>query len=488
MSEQLPVLSLRKSATTSFRAFAGGKMYKKFIKDNYKILLDILNCLKVGVYITDGKGNTLFLNDESYKTGGLSKEQVLGKNMKDLEAMGFVENSVSLRTIKSGETEELIQSLGDGNKVYVTGCPLYHDDRIDLVICTERDITETLTLKKLLNEKDNDTVKIKEEIEYLKRQNIVMWGNMIAEDEKSKSLAEKAKRIAATNATVLLTGESGTGKEVFANFIYENSSRVGKPFIKVNCAAIPENLIESELFGYVPGTFTGADKNGKIGLLEMANGGTLFLDEIAELPFNLQPKLLRVLQEQEIMRVGGSQVIPLDIRLITATNRDLKKSVEAGTFRVDLYYRLNVMPIELIPLRERKNDIKALTLYFIEQFNKEYKLDKTISNEAMRLLQIFDWPGNIRELENVIERIMIAFDGTVITKFQVERAIGVPIESSTNMPVISEQSLTEMLEQYEKDIIQSMFRKHKHASDVAKALKMNTSTLSRRMKKYDLKK
>ena len=304
-------------------------MYKDFIRKNYRILLDILNCLKVGVYITDGDGNTVFLNDESCKTGGLTREEVLGKNMAELEEMGFVENSITLRTLESGKEEDIIQNLGDGDKVFVTGTPLYcGDDGIDLIVCTERNITETLVLRELLRERNEDNEKIKNEIEYLKNQNIVLWGNMIAEDDETRTLAEKAARIAKLDTTVLLTGESGTGKEVFANFIYQNSGRVGRPFIKVNCAAIPENLIESELFGYEPGAFTGASKKGKMGLFEMANTGTLFLDEIGEIPIHLQSKLLRVLQEKEIMHVGGSKVIPVDVRLITATNRDLQKAVD----------------------------------------------------------------------------------------------------------------------------------------------------------------
>ncbi|MCI9597117.1 MAG: sigma 54-interacting transcriptional regulator [Firmicutes bacterium] len=462
-------------------------MYKRFIKNNYREILDILNCLKVGVYIADGKGNTLCLNDESCKTGGLTREEVLGKNMRDLEDMGFVADSITLRTLESGQEEEMIQNLGDGGKIYVTGTPLYNGDKIDLVISTERDITETLTLRELLKERDNDHIKIKEEIEYLKRQNITMWGNIIAEDEETRQLAEKAMRIAGLDATVLLTGESGTGKEVFANFIYQNSKRVGKPFIKVNCAAIPENLMESELFGYEGGAFTGADKKGKMGLFEMANTGTLFLDEIGELPIHLQSKLLRVLQEREIMRVGGAETIPLDIRLIAATNMDLKKAIEEGVFRGDLYYRLNIMPLELLPLRGRKRDIRALALYFVEQFNKEYRLNKGITEEAIFALQNFDWPGNIRELENIMERIMISFDGDRITRFQVERAIGMPMETSVvRSSNIEDKSMTQLLEEYEKYILETMMGKHKRASDVARALKMNKSTLSRRLKKYDL--
>ncbi len=462
-------------------------MYGKFITDNYKELLDILNCLKVGVYITDGRGNTLFLNDESCKTGGLTREEVLGKNMHELEEMGFVETSTSLRALKSGKEEEMIQNLGDGDKVYVTGIPLYSDGKVDIVVCTERNITETLILKDILKERDKASAKIKEEIEYLKKQNIIMWGNMIAEDDETKQLAEKARRVARLDTTVLLTGESGTGKEVFANFIYQNSSRVGKPFIKVNCAAIPENLMESELFGYEKGAFTGADRNGKTGLFEMANNGTLFLDEVGEIPIHLQSKLLRAIQEKEIMRVGGIDTISIDIRLIAATNRNLKEAVANGTFRGDLYYRLNIMPIELLPLKGRKKDIKALTLYFLEQFNTTYKLNKTISDEAITALQGFDWPGNIRELENVMERIMISFDGDVITKFQVDRAIGIPVEATTvDLSYNEGKSMTEMLEEYEKCILSSMLKKYGKASDVGRKLNMNKSTLSRRLKKYGL--
>lgn len=461
-------------------------MYKEFINGNYKELLDVLNCLKVGVYITDGQGNTLFLNDESCKTGGLTREEVLGKNMKELEEMGFVENSASLKVLESGKSEEIIQNLGDGDKVYVTGMPLYHDDDIDIVVCTERNITETLTLKELLKERDKESAKIKEEIEYLKKQNITMWGNMIAEDEATKELTEKALRIAKLDTTVLLTGESGTGKEVFANFIYQNSSRVGKPFVKVNCAAIPENLMESEFFGYEKGAFTGADKKGKVGLFEMANHGTLFLDEIGDIPIHMQSKLLRAIQEREIMHVGGDRSIPIDIRLITATNIDLKKAVARGDFRGDLYYRLNVMPIELAPLKGRKKDIKALATYFVKAFNKDYKLNKKISEEAIEVLQKFHWPGNIRELENIMERIMISFDGEIITKAQVERVLGATAESDVDLSTIEGKSMTQLLEDYERHILEEMMSKYKKASEVGRMLKMNKSTLSRRLNKYGL--
>lgn len=462
-------------------------MYRQFIEDNYDKMSEILNCLKIGVYITDGEGNTLLLNDESCKTGGLTREETVGKNMRQLETQGFIEESVSLEVMKSGKEEAMIQNLGDGDKVYVTGVPLFEKDDIDIIINTERNITETLTLKKLLEKNSKVTAKIREEIEYLRKQSSTALGNMVAEDEETKRLAEKAARVAKLDTTVLLTGESGTGKEVFANFIYSNSGRVGRPFIKVNCAAIPENLMESELFGYVGGAFSGADKNGKMGLFEIANHGTLFLDEVGEIPIHLQSKLLRAIQEKEIMRVGGTKTIPVNIRFIAATNRDLKESVARGDFREDLYYRLNVMPIELLPLKGRKKDIKALAAHFVSKYNKSYKMDKKISNEAMSVLQEFDWPGNIRELENVIERIMISFDDNIITKAQVERAMGVMTESvGMDLSNLEGKTMTELTDEYEKYILESMLAKYKRASEVGRALGMNKSTLSRRMKKYGL--
>lgn len=461
-------------------------MYKEFIEKNYCELLKLLNCIKVGIYITDGKGDTVFLNDESCKTGGLTREDVLGRNMKDLVELEFVEHSVSLKAINSGKEESIIQNLGDGGKVYVTGTPLYENDGIDLIVCTERDITETLSLRELLNEHKEETEKYKKEIEYLKMQNLVMWGELIAEDKASKQTAEKAMRAAKRDITVLLMGESGTGKEVYANFIYQNSPRVGKPFIKVNCAAIPESLLESEMFGYEKGAFTGADRNGKMGLFEMANHGTIFLDEIAEIPTRLQSKLLRVLQEKEVMRVGGEKTIPLDIRLIAATNRDLKKEIEQGRFRKDLYYRLNILPIELLPLREKKDDIKPLSLSFVERFNTEYKLRKVIRDDAIEALTQYDWPGNIRELENIIERLMISFDGDRITKSQVEAAIGVKKEPKAETTDFKGRSMEELLEDYEKSILEQMLKVHQRPSAVARHLNMNKSTLSRRMKKYGM--
>ncbi len=236
-------------------------------------------------------------------------------------------------------------------------------------------------------------------------------------------IKEMAIKIGAMDATVVITGESGTGKEVVANLIQKNSKRADKAFIKVNCAAIPETLFESEFFGYEKGTFTGANVNGKMGIFEMANGGTLFLDEIGELPLAMQSKVLRVLQEEEVRRIGGEENKPVDVRIIAATNRNLKKEMEKGNFRSDLYYRLFVVPINIPPLRQRKEDIAPLTNYFLNKFNAMYEVKKEISSEAIKAMEKYNWYGNVRELRNIIERLVVSGAGNTISAFQVEMCL-----------------------------------------------------------------
>ena len=464
-------------------------MNKEFLVENLNEVLELLNCLKIGVYITDGEGTTLLVNDESCKTGGLTRSEVMGINMRTLEESGFIKESITLKTLASHKEEHMIQDLGDGGKVYATSHPTFNDGKIDLVVTTERDITEMEILKELLKENEQTTKKYEEEIEYLKNRSIALKGNVIATDMKSRLLIKTALRVAKLDTTVLLTGESGTGKEVFANLIYKNSDRVGKPFIKVSCAAIPENLIETEFFGYVKGAFTGADTNGKRGFFELANSGTLFLDEIGDIPIHLQAKLLRVLQEREVIRVGGSTPIPLDIRLIAATKVNLLNAVEIGAFREDLYYRLNVVPLEISPLREHKQDIRTLAENFVSENNRHYKLSKRLTIEAIKALEKYDWPGNVRELQNVIERSVISFDGDEITKFQIERLL-YPKDAGAFIPEAEPRSgitIDKMIAEYEKNILEGTLEKYKNASQAANVLGMNKSTMSRRMSKYGLK-
>jgi len=468
-------------------------MLKDLIKYHYDDLLSFLNCLKFGIYITDGKGKTLLVNDESCKTGGLTRKEVMGRYMDDLEREGFVEESVTLKVLKSGKEEVMIQKLGDGDSIFCSAHPVYKGDKINYVIITEKDITESFILRRLLSEQQVEAEKYQKELAYLRKMNSQEKGSVITVDENMSRCVAQANRVASLDTTVLITGESGTGKEVIANLIYTQSQRNSKPFIKVNCSAIPENLMESEMFGYEKGAFTGAQAGGKAGYFELANGGTLFLDEIGEMPLQLQTKLLRVLQDKEIRPLGGTKAIPVDVRLIAATNKDLNIALDTGHFRKDLYYRLAVMVIEIPPLRNRGADIAHLAMRFVEQFNKKYAFNKSLEPGALEVLQQYDWPGNVRELQNVIERCMISFDSDSITPFQVAQFIRIPDRAQnqflldpSDMLKSDEKTLNEIMDDYEKQVISFALRSSKNASEASRKLGIDRSTMSRHMKKHKI--
>ncbi|WP_026475917.1 sigma-54-dependent transcriptional regulator [Alkaliphilus transvaalensis] len=327
---------------------------------------------------------------------------------------------------------------------------------------------------------------LKEELNYLREELEHTTGKqIIGASNQLKNVMDMVERVSKTNATVLILGESGTGKELIANAIHYSSDRKAAPYVKINCGAIPENLIESELFGYEKGAFTGAATR-KIGKFERANGGTIFLDEVGELDLGMQVKLLRVLQEKEIERIGGTQPIKIDVRVVAATNRDLFSMVEEGRFREDLYYRLNVIPIQLPPLRERKEDIPLLVNYFLEKFSQEVGKGKIMLEDgvAEKLLQ-YQWKGNIRELENVIERMVILSDGNKITVNNLPKEILVAeIREEFLLP---ENGL--FMEDLEKNLIlQALERTDYNQTKAAQLLGISRHTLIYRMEKYSIKK
>lgn len=461
---------------------------KVLLTQYYQEMLNIMDTIKVGVFITDGEGNVMMINKESARTGGMRVEDILGKNMKQLQEIGYVDKSCVLKAIKNNEECRMIQRLGDGDSIYITAVPHYKNEKIDFVVCTERDITETKTLEKLLDETKKLSEKQAKELAYLRVKNNANRPSMIAESSKMQEILHTARRIAQFDITVMITGDSGTGKEVLADYIVKMSNRSNEPFVKINCAAIPETLLESELFGYEKGSFTGASANGKMGMFEMARGGTIFLDEIAEIPLNLQAKLLRVLQEKEIRRVGGKDTIDVDVRIIAATNVDLKKSVEKGEFREDLYYRLNVVPIKIPPLKERKEDIKALSEHFVRQFGEEYGTYKTIQPDAMAELVSAQWEGNIRELRNMMERLVVSFDGEKITAAQVRELLFLDGRKMEGFDFNREASWSEMIADYEKELLLNYMEKYPTAAEIARQLQVDKSTICRKMKKYNISK
>ena len=345
------------------------------------------------------------------------------------------------------------------------------------------DITELTTTKEKITE-------IEEYNQFLKKV-LDKESSLIYQSRIMQQVVELSHKVAEADVTVLITGPSGVGKEHIADIIHENSKRRHKPFVKINCAAMPENLLESELFGYEPGAFTGGNPKGKKGLFEVAQGGSIMLDEIGELPMVLQPKLLRVLQEREIRRIGGSKPIKVDFRLISATNVNLKEKIEEKQFREDLYYRLNIIEIKIPALEDRREDIPLLADHFIKLFNAKYSLHKTLDIEAVKYLCQCSWPGNVRELRNVVERLIIQSSHDVISAKEAYEAMGMLKIKSGNQTVELDEasgdvSLKEMMENYEKKILEEYIKIYKTGTELSKRLKTDQSTISRKLSKYHI--
>ena len=369
-----------------------------------------------------------------------------------------------------GTVEAAVEAMRLGAKDYILK-PI----RLDEILAKVERITQLNSLIK--------------ENEYLlnRLQQTYDFTNMIGKTDKVQELFKLVKDVAATNTTVLIRGESGTGKELIANAIHYNSPRVKRPFVKVNCGVLAESLLESELFGHVRGAFTGAIKD-KIGRFELANGGTLFLDEIGDISLNMQLKLLRVLQEGEFERVGGTETLKVDVRIITATNKDLEKAMEEGKFRQDLYYRLNVIPIEVPPLRDRKEDIKYLIYYFMEKFNKVYgKNISEIDPKALYLMENYQYPGNIRELENLIEHIIVLDKKGMIKASELPAYIRAAESEEMSDDIDLDKGLNFLVENYERKLIVNALEKNSfNKFQTAKQLQMNRSTFLSKLKKYGI--
>lgn len=454
---------------------------------NHENIQGLLNCIRDGVFITDGDGNIILMNEASEELSEFSGEQLLGKNVNDLIKKGyFSENgAVSLKCIETGREESMIQKgRDDGQEITVTGVPLIEHGKVKFVVVTERDVSEINRLEKELRKNQQLVKEYSQQLEQYRKDARGARGSIIYDSEEMEKIIQLSESVAKKDITVLIQGESGTGKEVIANHIHQCSDRKDKPFIRVNCDAIPENLFESEFFGYEKGTFTGASDTGKVGLFEQANGGTIFLDEIGIMPMSLQGKILRVLQNREIMRVGGGGYIPVDVRIIAATNANLKDAVREKTFRMDLYYRLNVVPINIPPLRKRKEDIFPLVRYFVKKYNEEFDSDLKIAKSGWDVLYKYQWPGNIRELQNIIKRLVIIADREEVDARQIMEQL-----DSFDMGIAESTSsgdLKSYVEEYEKNIIITKMKDYKSSSRLARALGIDKSTLNRKIKKYGI--
>ncbi|WP_177164372.1 sigma-54-dependent Fis family transcriptional regulator [uncultured Fusobacterium sp.] len=429
----------------------------------------ILDSLYDGILIIDSEGIVRYINPAYTRITKVKEEDIIGKKLSDVRKGSYL-----TEVIKSGKLQLNVHRKMDEVEYIVNMVPIYGKKNkvlggISLLneLNDVYKLTEKLNLSKIIIQNLKEHVKSLGSGKY-------NFDDIIAVDKKSVEIKEFAKRIALTDSNVLITGESGTGKELYASAIHNFSLRKDFPFIPVNCASFEKSLIESELFGYEEGTFTGAKKNGKTGLFQLANGGVLFLDEIGELEYGLQGKLLRVLQEKSIRKIGGSKEIPIDVRLICATNKDLFKLMEEGKFRRDLYYRIAIIPLTIPPLRERKDDIPSLANKFISDLSQKYKKDMFLSQEAIQLLKEYEWCGNIRELKNIIEFTFNMREEKVILKEHL------PIKVEENILDSEIIELNEYINKVEKEYINKAIAKYGDSVEgkkkAAKALGISLAT------------
>ncbi|NPV89392.1 MAG: sigma 54-interacting transcriptional regulator [Firmicutes bacterium] len=437
-----------------------------------------------GFFIVDEKGACLRINTAYTRITGLEPSQVVGQPMEDLVRQGHFSRCIPMNMLEKKKPVSIISRIKNGKKVLITGNPVFdQSDNLLWVVCNVRDLTELNWLKEELEHSQELTRRYSLELEQLRR-NIQGINDVVVRSPAMQQVVELGLRVAQVDSTVLILGESGVGKEVIAKLIHSQSSRQDGPFIQVNCAAIPESLLESELFGYERGSFTGARQEGKPGMFELAQKGTIFLDEIGELPLNLQAKLLKVLQDKEVMRIGGSRQIKLDIRIICATNKNLGEMAKKGQFREDVYYRLNVFPIQIPPLRARKEDIGLLVYHFQERFNQKYGLNKRFSTEVIDLFCQYDWPGNIRELENVVERLMILVAESVIIPNHLPANMRSYLPGDSHVAVSQIMPLRNAVEEVEKQLLLRAIRNYRTTRKIAEVLGLSQPSVVRKLNKY----
>ncbi len=415
-----------------------------------------------GIYLVDGRGVTIAVNRKFEEMSGFTNAELAGRSLYDIVGPGkLFSGSASLLILERKVPVTATYSTKTGRKLLVKGKPIFDaNGRIRYIINTIWDLTVVQYSKTI----DADTA----------RSQMLVEQDIITVSERMSGVIDLVLRVAKTDSTILFSGESGVGKGQLAKLVHRTSERRAKPFLQINCAAIPENLLEAELFGYEPGAFTGAERKGKSGLFQHAHGGTLFLDEIGDFPLHLQAKLLSVLQDQTFFKIGGREAQHVDVRLIAASNRDLAALVATGRFREDLYYRLNVVPIHLPPLRERREDIPLLIDYFIDHFNRKYQRYKRLSTQVAQQMCMLPWKGNIRELENTIERMVVTSQEDVIDSLEALH--------TTGREANGQRSLPDLLQAYEQEILLDSLRRLGTTRKVAKALGLSQATAARKLK------
>ncbi|OLS38087.1 Fis family transcriptional regulator [Alkalihalophilus pseudofirmus] len=453
----------------------------------------ILKGSKDNIVITDGEGNVLKASPNCLDIYGVEFNQILGRSVYDLEKEDIFSPSITVRVLNEKKECQVLQHTKGERTVLATGMPVFNmNGELIRVISFSYDLTEIEELRENYHTLQERMGLYESQIEELLEKE-EQDRDVILKSKAIKRVWELVKRVSDSEATVVFLGESGVGKNVFARALHNGSSRASKPFIEVNCSAIPEALFESEMFGYESGSFTGAHKKGKPGMIESADGGTLFLDEIGELPLSMQAKLLKVLQEKTVTRVGGLKPHKIDFRLIASTNQNLEEMVRSGSFRQDLYYRLHVIPIEIPPLRKRKDDILLLIQHYLHSFNQKYNVHKHLQALALDELLAYHWPGNVREVENTMERLVLTSekdrieisDLPLLIHKQQHNSMEESTASQSN-EAINASTYKEAMAQVEKHWLEHAIKQCKTTYEMAELLGLSQSTVVRKLHKYNL--
>ena len=453
-------------------------------------LLTIIDFVSDGVLVTeviDDSSKVILINKNHVLMEFSTREEIIGKTIPQLVDEGYY---IELKPVELPELKEFLLSKESVSfemitkmhrRILSTTQPIMDDEgNIKYIVYTSRDITE---IKRLRNDLEKEAY-----LRNLYQQKLILKDDenvYVSDSSKMSKIFDMVNKVSQVDSAVFLTGQSGVGKGLIANRIHELSKRCPHPFIQINCAAIPDALFESEIFGYEEGAFTGAKKQGKPGLLELAGEGTVFLDEIAELPLPLQAKFLQVLQEGEFRRVGGTTSIRLRCRVISATNQQVEELMKQKRFREDLYYRLCVVPIYVPSLSERREEILPLAEIFLRRFNTKYGLKKQLNDEVKKWMYNYDWPGNVREVQNIVERLAIVSDSDLIEIEDVARTHQGTVVTGDYLSLEENISLKEANEKLEKILIERVSKSHKNSRDAAEALGISQATYLRKVHKYN---
>ena len=483
-SASAPPLRLPRRSRTARAVLSVLKTQEGRVININSYVTSILDTISDGVFISDAAGTTLYVNRMYAQLSGMRETELRGKNVRDLVDEGVFDRALNPEVVRTGKPATYMQKLKDGKNVVISGVPVFDEKGgVCLVVTYVRDETRLAQLNEQTGEQRRPIREINDKLLFMAKSQ----GRDLEPAFTSPAMREVAaelQRYAVTDATVLIMGETGVGKDVFARMTHRWSARKDKILLKVDCGGISEALTESEIFGYAPGAFTGASSKGKPGYFEIADGSTIFLDEIGELPLSMQTRLLRVLQDGEIVRVGSSQPRKVDVRIIAATNRNLEECVEAGTFRRDLFYRLNVGTVRIPPLRERPEDVRVLAEHFLRQFTAKYRKKMTFMDITLDMMARYRWPGNARELQNMVHSLVITRQGPMLSPRDLPSAIsGLRDEQGEPLDAVLMRArpLKDIMAGMEREFLRRAIEVHGSIRKVAEMFQVNRSTIFRKL-------